>query len=129
MILSENRYPSRIKSGTGLFGIMLLVRLAGTEAEADAVAVAEVAAVDPLIGDTAALVGRIMGVAAANLPADRLPQAIDHEPGAGQDRGAVRQMHGAQHLAGELPALRRPAQRNPDQLTAEFVDRHRLRAR
>src|SRR5688572_96558 len=121
MILSENRYP--------LFGIMLLVRLAGAEAEADAVTVAEMAAVHPLISDTAALVGRIMGIAAADLPADRLPQAVDHQPGAGQDRGAVGQMHGAQHLAGELPALRRPAQRHPDQLAAKFVDRHRLRCR
>src|SRR4051794_6339867 len=99
MILSENRYP--------LFGIMpsalLLLVLAGPEAEADAVAVTEMAAVDPLVGHAAPLVGRIVGIAPADLASVRFPDAVHHKPGAREDRSPIRQVHGAKRLAGKRP--------------------------
>src|SRR5205085_7460465 len=79
----------------------LLVALARPEAEADAVAVAEVAAVDPLVSHAAALVGSVVLIAPADLARIGLPQAVNHEARAREDRGAVRQMHGAERLAGE----------------------------
>src|SRR5690349_12709229 len=94
---------------------LLLVVLAGAEAEADAVAIAEMAAIDPLVGHAAALVGAVMGAAAADLSAVHFPQSVDHQPGTREDRGAVRQMHGAERLAGERAGVRRSAQRHADQ--------------
>src|SRR5436853_4467557 len=81
----------------------LLVALTRPEAEADPVAVAEMAAVDPLIGHAAALVGRVVSIAAADLSAVGLPQPINDQPGAGQDRRAIGEMHRAQRLPGERP--------------------------
>src|ERR1041384_7566819 len=77
----------------------LLVVFPRPEAEAAAVAVAEMAAIAAFIGRAAPLVGRILRVAAADLPIARLPQSEDHEPGAGENRGAIRQMHSAELLA------------------------------
>src|SRR4051812_11217224 len=97
------------RAGPKRRGCNLLVSLAGPEAETDAVAVAEMAAVDAFIGHTAAAVGGILGIAAADLPAVHFPQPINDETRAGQNGGAVRQMHSAQLLAGELPRVGRPA--------------------
>src|SRR3954452_4002989 len=106
MILSENRHP--------LFGIMpsalLLLVLAGPETEADAVAVTVVAVVDPLVGHAAPLVGCIVGIAPADLASVRFPDAVHHEPGAREDRGPIRQMHGAERFAGKRARLRRAAE-------------------
>ena len=92
----------------------LLVALARPEAEADPVAVAEMAAVDPLVGHAAALVGRIVGIAAADLSAVGFPQPVNHQACARENCRAVGQMHGAQCLAGErawFPASRTAARR------------------
>ena len=97
--MSENRYP--------LFGIMpsalLLLVLAGPETEADAVAVAVVAAVDPLVGHAAPLVGGIVGIAPTDLAPVRFPHAIDHKARPREDRGSIGHMHGAERFAGERP--------------------------
>src|SRR5204863_3717704 len=94
-------------SARGAAQTRLLVALARPEAEADAVAVAEVAAIDPLVGHAAALVGGIVLIAAADLARVGLPQAVNHETRARQDRRAVGQMHRAQRLAGERPRIGR----------------------
>src|SRR4051812_34409214 len=85
----------------------LLVGLGGPEAETGAAAVAEMAAVAAFIGHTAAAVGGILGIAAADLPAVHFPQPINDETRAGQNGGAVRQMHSAQLLAGGMPPVGR----------------------
>src|SRR3954465_15600380 len=125
MILPENRHPL---SGIMPSALLLLV-LAGPETEADAVAVAVVAAVDPLVGHAAPLVRRIGGIWPAGLAPAPFPDAVHHEPGAGQDRGPIRQVHGAERLADERARLRGAAERDADQLAAEFVHGHRLRGR
>src|SRR3954447_1581522 len=87
----------------------LLVVLARPEAEADPIAVAVMAAIDPLVGHAPALISRIVLIAAADLPGVRFPQPVNHQTGAGQDRGAVGQVHGAERLAGERARFGRPA--------------------
>src|SRR2546423_14624220 len=86
-------------SARGAAQTRLLVALARTETEADAVAVAEVAAVDPLVGHAAALVGGVVLIAAADLAAVGLPQPVNEQPGTGQDRGSVGPVHRAECLA------------------------------
>src|SRR3954465_10892120 len=120
MILPENRHPL---SGLMPSALLLLV-LAGPETEADAVAVAVVAAIDPLVGHAAPLVGRVVGIAPADLASVRFPDAVHHKPGAREDRGPLRQGRGAERLAGERARLRGAAERDADQLAAEFVHGH-----
>src|SRR3954469_20235409 len=108
---------------------LLLLFLAGPEAEADSIAIAVVAAVDPLVGHAATLVGRVVRIAPADLASVRFPDAVHHKPGAREDRGPIRQVHGAERLAGKRPRLRRAAERAAAPLAAEFVRRHRLRGR
>src|SRR6202008_4388044 len=79
---------------------LLLVVLAGPETETDPIAVAGVSSVAPLVGHATLFVGRVVGVPAADLAAIRLPDAVDDESRAGKNRGSVRQMHGAERLAG-----------------------------
>src|SRR5262249_2637009 len=107
---------------------LLLVVLAGAEAKADAVAVAVMAPIDALVGHAALLVGRIVGVAAADLASVRLPDAVDDESGTGKNRGSIRQMHRAQRFARERAGLRRAAERDADELAAKLVHGHRLGA-
>src|SRR3954465_14861323 len=114
MILPENRHPL---SGIMPSALLLLV-LAGPETEADAVAVAEMAAIDPLVGHAAPLVGRVVGIAPADLASAPSPAAVPPKPGAREDRGPIRRVHGAERLAGERARLRGAAERDADQLAA-----------
>src|SRR5262245_62893122 len=101
---------------------------AWADAELDVVAVAVAVRTHALVFDAAAAVGCIMGVAAADFPALRLPDAAHENPRPGQDRGAVRQMHGAQRLSGERADARRAAERVADAIATESVAGPGMRA-
>src|SRR5207237_1466620 len=70
------------------------------DTKVDAVAVAIAVLAGLLVLDAAPPLERIVGVAPADAPALGLPGAAHQHSLPGDDRGAVRQVHGAQHPAG-----------------------------
>src|ERR1700744_5464751 len=77
-------------------------RSARPYAELDAVAVAIAVVAEPLIVDAMALRRRVERIAPADALAVGIPEAARQHAGAGDDRGAVGEMHRADRLAGEL---------------------------
>src|ERR1700733_10286533 len=86
------------------------------DAELDTVAVAVAVVAEPLVVDATALARRIERVAPADALAVGVPEAARQHPGAGDDGGAVGEMHRADRLAGELASRRLAAPRHAEKL-------------
>src|SRR6185503_19748636 len=99
---------------------------AGADAELHAIAVAKAGRPVALVVDAALALHRLMGIAPADMATFGLPDPAHQESRAGQDCGAVGQMHRAQGLAREWASGGCPAQRQADELAPELVHRQGL---